>query len=361
MNKGTSLLSAMANLSRRCMGRGGCFVLFVLLFAFVLPACEEYNTYTVGTKFEPLNPLVSRFVHFVNVKFSEGDVSIWGPYVDLIKVEKDSARITITSQDDSLALIVYGDAVGDSLHHYHGQLRILIEQDFALYLTGLHLYSIDGPAIEVQGEESTCYMVLGKGSDNVLSDTLYHTQYVDGFIQEADACLYVAGTLYLDGTGKLTVHNRALPRYDADWGDTVYTHALYACGGLYCNYGASVNLHSKYGDAIHTSTTEVKMVRGTWNLYPGRDTINTETSTSFKVDYMKIDSTRIEILQLDTLRLDSLKVDSIRVDSIIIDSLKIDTTYLYRLNNPLVTIGDSARVNINDSVFWPIPVPKKKK
>jgi len=252
-------------------------ILFLSILALIsVPGCDEYNTDVLGTKFAPLNSLVSSYVHAVYVEYRDGDVRIWGPNADLVTAQMEGARLTITSEDDSLALVVYGNAMGDTIAPMHGQLKITMDRDFALYLNGLSLHSDKGPAVEIQAEDHICYLVVPKNSKNVLSDTLYATQYLDGSIVEADGCLFVNGQLYLDGTGSLDVRNVAKPRFDSDLGDSIYTHALYARGGLICNYALTATLRSSYGDAIHTSGAEVKLVKGTWNLYPGRDTINTE-------------------------------------------------------------------------------------
>ena len=239
-------------------------------------SCDEYNTNVLGTRFNPANALVSQFVHHVYIEYKDSDTHIWGPYKDLIDVQREGSRLSITSTDDSLALIVYGNAMGDSAHYMNGQLKITIDRDFALYLNGLNIHSNSGPAIEVQDDEQICYLVVTNGSKNILRDSIYQTQYHDGSIQEADGCLYVSGQLYLDGKGQLSILNAAEARYDADLGDSIYTHAIYARGGLFCNYALQADLTSCYGDAIHTSGSEVKLINGTWRLYPGRDTINTE-------------------------------------------------------------------------------------
>lgn len=252
-------------------------LLVSILALLAVPGCDDYNTDVLGAKFSPLNSLVSPFVHAVYVEYNDGGVRIWGPNADLVTAQMDGAYLTITSDDDSLALVVYGNVMGkDTMNLHSGQLKINMDRDFALYLSGLTLHSDQGPAIEVQADEHICYLVVARNSVNHLSDTLYATQYKNGSIQEADGCLFVSGQLYMDGTGTLNIHNVAQPRYDADLGDSIFTHALYARGGLICNYGLTASLTSKYGDAIHTAGAEVKLVKGTWNLYPGRDTINTE-------------------------------------------------------------------------------------
>ena len=250
------------------------FALILVMFC-ALPGCDDYDTNVVGTNFSPYNSLVSRFVHPVFVEFRGGGVRVWGPNAQLVSAERNGGRISITSMDDSLALVVYGNAVGDSLQPLDGQLKVVMENDFAIYLNGLNLHSKNGPAIEVQADDANCYLVVSNSSTNVLSDTVYQTQYANGAIQEADGCLYVSGVLYMDGKGTLTLNNHALPRWDSDWGDSVYTHALYAKGGMICNYALTANLTSLYGDAIHTGGAQVRLVKGIWNLYPGRDTINT--------------------------------------------------------------------------------------
>lgn len=249
---------------------------WLLLLTLLLSGCDQYNTDVLGTAFQPTNSLVSSFVHPVYVDYREGGVRVWGPYADAVTAQIEGARLSLTSQDDSLAIIVYGNAVGDSLHHVNGQLKVTMERDFALYLNGLKLHSDQGPAIEIQAEEHICYLVLGKNKTNILSDSLYATQYHDGLAQEPNGCLYVYGQLYLDGTGSLTLHNVAEPYISSRTGDSVYTHALYARDGMVCNYAVTSQLTSRYGDAIHSLGAEVRIVKGKWNLYPARYAIQTE-------------------------------------------------------------------------------------
>lgn len=248
----------------------GCMILFVLS---LLSSCDEYNTDVVGKTFSPYNSLVSQYVHHVYVEYKEGDVRIWGPNRDLVKYTGDS-RLTITSEDDSLALFVYGDAVGDdSLHRYHGQLKIEMDRDFALYLNGLRLRSISGPAIDVQAKGHICYLVVCNKSTNYLSDSVYQSPSEAGRL---DGCLNVNGLLYMDGMGGLDIHSFAHPRFDETLRDSIYSHAIFARDGMICNYKMSGKLRSDYGDAIYTSGSEVKLLKGSWYFYTGRDTICTE-------------------------------------------------------------------------------------
>ncbi|MBQ0058210.1 MAG: carbohydrate-binding domain-containing protein [Bacteroidales bacterium] len=248
----------------------------VLIMSALLSACEKYNTDVMGTAFAPANSLVSRFVNAVYVEYREGGVRIWGRNTGLVDYDADGARLTLTVRDDSLAIIAYGNAVGDSINPYDGQLRILSDRDFALYVNGLYLHSAQGSAIEVQSEDNTCYLVVSSNSKNYLSDTLYTTQYADGHILEADGCVFCSGPLIFDGRGLLNVRNCALPRWDDDMHDSIYTHAIYARGGVICNYAMTAELTSVSGNAIHTSGTDVKLVRGEWKLNSGREAIDAE-------------------------------------------------------------------------------------
>lgn len=252
------------------------FAFAALLFIAVCMACSEYNTDVLGDNFKPANSLVSRYTHAVYLEFREGEVRAWGPYCDDIILTADGAHASITSTSDSLCIIAYGDAMGDSLATYHGQLSICSQHDYALYLNGLKLFSDNGPAIESQ-TSARCILVVCNGSKNTLQDTCYTARIgSEGAVEAFDGCLFVRGQLVFDGTGELNIYSNALARYDAVLGDSVYQHAIYASGGMICNYSVKGNLYASSGDAIHTLGTEVNLVKGTWKLYPSHLGINSE-------------------------------------------------------------------------------------
>ena len=243
-------------------------VVAVLMLSALLPSCDEYNTDVMGTAFNPANSLVSQFIYPVYVEYGGGDVRVWGPNKDLVSTTSDGARLTVTTLSDSIALIVYGNAEGDTIKPLHGQLHVMADNDFAMYLNGLRLHSEQGPAIDVESDpDRTCYIVVGHKSDNVLTDS---TDPGRGF-----GCIHVDGALYFDGTGTISVTSQS-----AD--------AIYAAGGLVCNYALTANLTSLLADAIHTSGNEVRLLKGTWKVYPGRFPVNTEGAPAYLGEEAKL-------------------------------------------------------------------------
>lgn len=262
--------------NKNTTNKGLRYAFAALLFVAICLGCSEYNTDVLGTAFKPANSLVSRFTHAVYLEFREGSVRAWGPYCSEIDLTVDGAHASITTTSDSLAIIAYGDAMGDSIMPFVGQLSIRSKNDYALYLNGLRIASDLGPAIESQ-TSARCILVVANGSKNQLEDTEYSTRRdSEGFVEEADGCLFVRGQLVLNGTGELTIHSNAPARYDEIDEDSIYQHAIYAQGGIVCNYSTKLTLTTVSGDAIHTSGTEARLVKGTWKLYPNHLGIETE-------------------------------------------------------------------------------------
>ena len=244
-------------------------VLIAVGWIVAAASCEDYDTHhDKGTSFEPYNSQVSRFAHPVYIEYKRGGARVWGPCSDSIQVEHDGARMRVSTSADSLAIFVYGNAVGDTLQPLHGQLQIESKRNFALYLNGLCLRSNFGPALQVEVVGDTCFLVIPGGSKNVLSDTLYAA---DAPIEQR-ACLSVEGHLYLIGTGALTLRNMASPVMLSET-DSLLSHALLSSGNVLCNNSLTARFISRYGDVIHTEGGEVRLLRGTWHHYAGQDTL----------------------------------------------------------------------------------------
>lgn len=245
-------------------------IIILLPSVFLTSSCEEYNTDVLGEGFHPLNGIVGDYTHLVYVEYSKGSVRVWGKSADEVSYEAKGARLTLRCQRDSLAFFVYGNAVGDSLHPYDGQLRIEGDHSYALYLSGLRLYSKEGPAIDLQNQ-STCFLVIPAKSQNALYDSVYTSGFdADGMYVERDGCLFSRGPLVVDGSGTLSINSVAEPRYDKVLDDSLYVHALYAMGGIACNYSVKMNLYSQYGDGLHVEADDVVIAKGYWDISAGR-------------------------------------------------------------------------------------------
>ncbi|MCR5395376.1 MAG: carbohydrate-binding domain-containing protein [Bacteroidales bacterium] len=358
----------------------------------VLTSCSEYDTHhEVGSDFAPYNSLVSDFTHPVFVQYHDGDVRVWGPYTDDVAIERhDGARLSLTALADSVALFVYGNAVGDTIQPLHGQLTVSSDRDFALYLNGLYLHSASGPAVQIHAPQATCYLVLPGSSINVLSDSLCSTDQTD----REHACMWVDGLLYVDGAGTLTLSNRARPS-DIATGDSLPSHALWTSGPLLCNYGITANVTSLYGYAIRTAGSDVQLVKGTWTLRAGADTLSVlyhlladsltvtqahhdslvtvrqSLASQYASSYSALTSLQTQVDSLTTAPSDSMTqaldsltlltdslsaalaaaVTQLSADTVLIDTLTVqtDSLYLHRAistDGGAITVGSSATLNI---------------
>ena len=312
-------------------------------------SCEDYDTHhDKGTSFEPYNSVVSRFTHLVYIEYKQGTVRVWGPYADSVQVSQEGARLSVQATSDSLALFVYGNAVGDTLRPLFGQLQVQSDRNFALYLNGLYLHSNFGPALQVETQDDTCYLVLPGGSKNVLSDTLYAA---DASANEL-ACLSIDGHLYFVGTGALTLRNSARPVMLSAT-DSLLTHALLSSGNVLCNNSMTARFISHFGDAIHTQNGEVRLLRGTWHHYAGQDslaehydTLYTEL-TSFRAHRDSLSklnrtiSSTLTKVQAELAALDAVP------DSLFNDSLQHRTDSLAFLNDSLLKQVDSNTASLS--------------
>lgn len=211
-------------------------------------ACEKYNTDVVGTSFYPANSLVSRFTHPVYVEYSDSDVRIWGPYQHEVASQNSGTDLTITTMSDSIALIVYGYSRPDSLTTHDSSLRIITDQDVAVYLNNVSMRSSTGMPFEVECPSSVItYLVIPAKSVNRFHDT-------DTIPSPHCGCISVGGELYFTGIGQLNA-------------SSVCGNAISSVGTMVCNYATSVNASTVMGSALSTEGADIRLIKGTWKLY----------------------------------------------------------------------------------------------
>lgn len=252
-------------------------ILPILLCSMSLLACSQYDTDVTGEKFEPFSGIVGPYTHQVYVEFHDHNVNVWGPAANEISYRKEGARVTIDCLRDSMSFFCFGTALNDSLHDGDGQLHIVSDHSFAVYLNSLRLTSLSGPAIWLDTDETTHVVVSGKAA-NVLTDRKQQImQDSEGFelMGNPDACFMTRGAVTFNGTGSLRIRSEA-PVFVDDNGENHYPHALHAMGGLRCAFAIKMDLWSRYGDAIHVDADDVAIGEGTWALHSGRHGIANE-------------------------------------------------------------------------------------
>lgn len=222
-------------------------LLSVLLTSLAL-SCSEYDTNSIGSNFLPVNSQVRSFTHLVYVEYTSDGARVWGPYKDQVDVQIDDKTVRLQNTADSLVIIAYGypSKYGSDMHE---SLTITSSRPYALYLSGLYLNSLHGPALSCLGQ-GNCYIVLPEKSQNELN--------AFQFSDTSDGCIYAEGQLIFGGTGKLLVRNHAQLESSG------VTHAISAAG-LLCQYKVNVTLESLSGDGIHVRKS-MRNSLGVWDI-----------------------------------------------------------------------------------------------
>lgn len=237
------------------MKKYGYILLSLILLLQTLSACSEFDTHSLGQKFNPYNSFVTKFRQLVYVEYKDGVAEVWGPCANRVEVNIESeSHVSIKSDLDSLVVVAYGFAAHDTIRDvkdktivlgvvdYHGDLSIESNKPYALYLTGLQLNSETGTALYCKGS-GDCFLVLTDKANNILNG----------------ACEF-DGPLLFDGKGSLTIN-------------TTDRDALVARKGLTCGYPISANLRSREGNALSVKGGELKIADGKWNIQSGAKAI----------------------------------------------------------------------------------------
>lgn len=231
------------------------FVLLSVLTIGHLASCSQYDTFSEGVSFAPVNSQVRAFTHLVYVEYSSEGVRVWGPCSGEVQASIEGLHVTLQNDVDSIAIIAYGFPAGRDRDN-SGSLTIQSDRSYALYLNNLNLSSSGRPVISCHGS-GICYMVLPEKSKNELSSKNLNE------VAPGDGCICAEGKIVLGGTGKLAVRNLSNPEPDH------YTHAISA-EGFQCQYKVDVTLESLAGDGIHVKNS-MRCSMGSWTITAGRD------------------------------------------------------------------------------------------
>lgn len=225
-------------------------LLLSLLTVGLLMSCSEYDTHTLGQKFQPVNSQVRSFTHAVYVEYTAEGARVWGPYQDEVQAQVNGLDVQLQALADSLVVIAYGYPASRNPRS-DGSLLIQSERPYALYLNGLNLQSLQGPAISCLGH-GHCYMTLTPKSRNILTSVQTAAE------MGGDGCIYTECPLVLGGTGKLDVQNLTEPT------QAEAAHAISAAS-FYCQYKVEVTLLSLNGDGLHVQHS-LQSSLGTWSI-----------------------------------------------------------------------------------------------
>lgn len=171
--------------------------IFLLLMAAVtIVACKnddtDFSSYTNGSSSSSsTDPIPEDAIKVISITYSGGSVTVSGDDANYVTV--NGADVTVTSEIDSLLLILSGTTTD-------GSLLVKRQKKYGIKLNGVSINNVDGSAINNQGSKFL-YLEIAGGTTNTLTDGTTYTEQV----YDQKGAFFSEGEVYLYGTGTLNV------------------------------------------------------------------------------------------------------------------------------------------------------------
>ena len=171
--------------------------IFLLLMAAVtIVACKnddtDFSSYTNGSSSSSsTDPIPEDAIKVISITYSGGSVTVSGDDANYVTV--NGADVTVTSEIDSLLLILSGTTTD-------GSLLVKRQKKYGIKLNGVSINNVDGSAINNQGSKYL-YLEIADGTTNTLTDGTTYTEQV----YDQKGAFFSEGEVYLYGTGTLNV------------------------------------------------------------------------------------------------------------------------------------------------------------
>jgi len=171
--------------------------IFLLLMAAVtIVACKnddtDFSSYTNGSSSSSsTDPIPEDAIKVISITYNGGSVTVSGDDANYVTI--NGADVTVTSEIDSLLLILSGTTTD-------GSLLVNRQKKYGIKLNGVSINNVDGPAINNQGSKYL-YLEVAGGTTNTLTDGTAYTEQV----YDQKGALFSEGEMYLYGTGTLNV------------------------------------------------------------------------------------------------------------------------------------------------------------
>lgn len=171
--------------------------IFLLLIAAVtIVACKnddtDFSSYTNGSSSSSsTDPIPEDAIKVISITYNDGSVTVSGDDANYVTV--NGADVTVTSEIDSLLLILSGTTTD-------GSLLVNRQKKYGIKLNGVSINNVDGPAINNQGSKYL-YLEVADGTTNTLTDGTTYTEQV----YDQKGAFFSEGEMYLYGTGTLNV------------------------------------------------------------------------------------------------------------------------------------------------------------
>ena len=171
--------------------------IFLLLMAAVtIVACKnddtDFSSYTNGSSSSSsTDPIPEDAIKVISITYNDGSVTVSGDDANYVTV--NGADVTVTSEIDSLLLILSGTTTD-------GSLLVNRQKKYGIKLNGVSINNVDGSAINNQGSKYL-YLEVADGTTNTLTDGTTYTEQV----YDQKGAFFSEGEVYLYGTGTLNV------------------------------------------------------------------------------------------------------------------------------------------------------------
>ena len=171
--------------------------IFLLLMAAVtIVACKnddtDFSSYTNGSSSSSsTDPIPEDAIKVISITYSGGSVTVNGDDANYVTV--NGADVTVTSEIDSLLLILSGTTTD-------GSLLVKRQKKYGIKLNGVSINNVDGSAINNQCSKYL-YLEVAAGTTNTLTDGTTYTEQV----YDQKGAFFSEGEVYLYGTGTLNV------------------------------------------------------------------------------------------------------------------------------------------------------------
>ena len=171
--------------------------IFLLLIAAVtIVACKnddtDFSSYTNGSSSSSsTDPIPEDAIKVISITYNGGSVTVSGDDANYVTI--NGADVTVTSEIDSLLLILSGTTTD-------GSLLVNRQKKYGIKLNGVSINNVDGPAINNQGSKYL-YLEVAGGTTNTLTDGTTYTEQV----YDQKGAFFSEGEMYLYGTGTLNV------------------------------------------------------------------------------------------------------------------------------------------------------------
>ncbi len=200
-----------------------------MLIHLVTGETDEFNLADVDSL-----TFASSLEEVVSITYNGATVTVVNPFEGAgVGVQVTGADVIVTSTA-AIEGIIYALSGATT----DGLFKIYSPNDFALRLDGVQITNLNGPAINIQADE-TITVKLVDGTTTTLTDGVTYAAPPGG--EDQKAAFFSEGQLVFTGSGSLIVHGRGSSQHGLGSDDYVEVHS------------GSIVIQSAVKDAVHTN------------------------------------------------------------------------------------------------------------